>query len=160
MKKFILTCFAALFVHLVFAQEAVPETHLTFEKIEIKGDIYDFAKSMNEQGYKVRQRDLNQLFFVFKGNVFGKSQQFKVSFSKKTKTVWRVMVQPHNMPIDELLDSLTTNYGAPYEALNNSYKWLLDSGFIQLMIPEGYDPTLVFIDSQGAATYKDEDNRN
>ncbi len=160
MKKFLLAWFMSCFVSLTMAQEVASNVHLTFENIEMKGDIYDFAKVLKGQGYKVKQRDLNQLFFVFKGNVFGKPEEFKVSFSKKSKTVWRIMVQPHNFPIDALVDSLNANYGEPYESLDNSYKWMLSSGFIQLMVPDGYDPTMVFIDSSGAMAYKDEDNRN
>ena len=160
MKKLFLTFLFALVALVVPAQETTPPQHLLFEGIEMKGDVYDFSKILQKQGYKQRQRDLNQLFFVFKGNVLGRSEQFRVNFSKKSKTVWRIMAQPHNVPVDELVDSLTARYGEPYESISTSYKWMLGGGFIQLMAPEGFDPTIVFIDAAGAAAFKDEDNRN
>jgi hypothetical protein len=160
MKKLLLTFLFALAAQFLPAQESAPDTHLLFEGVEMKGDIYDFSKILQKQGFKQQQRDLNQLFFVFKGNVLGHPEQFKVNFSKKTKTVWRILVQPHNVPLDELVDSLKARYGEPYEALVTSYKWMISTGFIQLMVPEGYDPTLVFIDGLGATAFKEEDNRN
>lgn len=160
MKKLFLTFLFAFVALFLPAQDSVSVSHLLFENIEMKGDIYDFSKVLQKQGFKQQQRDLNQLFFVFKGTVLGHSEQFKVNFSKKTKTVWRIMVQPHNVPLDEIVDSLTARYGEPYEALAASYKWMLPTGFVQLMVPEGYDPTLVFIDGTGAVAFKDEDNRN
>ena len=160
MKKLFLTLSFALLAQFVPAQDTVAPDHLAFEGIEMQGDIYDFSKTLQKQGYKQRQRDLNQLFFIFKGNVLGHPEQFRVNFTKKTKTVWRIMAQPHNVPVDVLVDSLTARYGEPYEAVATSYKWMLPAGFIQLEAREGYDPNLVFIDGKGATAYKDEDNRN
>ncbi|MBR1755828.1 MAG: hypothetical protein IJ754_03910 [Bacteroidaceae bacterium] len=159
MKKLLLVLTLVLACQAVKAQDA-PAQHLLFEGVEMKGDIYDFSKVLQKQGYKQRQRDLNQLFFVFKGNLLGHPEQFRVNFSKKTKTVWRIMAQPHNVPLDELVDSLTARYGEPYEAISTSFKWQLPVGFILLEAHEGYDPNLVFMDAAGVAAFKDEDNRN
>ena len=111
MKKLFLTFLFAFVALFLPAQDSVSVSHLLFENIEMKGDIYDFSKVLQKQGFKQQQRDLNQLFFVFKGTVLGHSEQFKVNFSKKTKTVWRIMVQPHNVPLDEIVDSLTALSG-------------------------------------------------
>jgi hypothetical protein len=160
MKKLFLYLLFACAVQLLHAQETTTTQHLTFEGIEMKGDIYDFAKILQKEGFKQKQRDLNQLFFVFKGNVLGRPELFKVSFSKKTKTIWRIMTQPHNVPLDELVDSLTARYGEPYESIATSYKWMLPTGFIQMEAREGYDPNIVFIDAAGANAFKEENNRN
>ena len=159
MKKLLLLLMLVLGSQAVNAQDESAK-HLLFEGVEMKGDIYDFSKVLQKQGYKQRQRDLNQLFFVFKGNLLGHPEQFRVNFSKKTKTVWRIMAQPHNVPLDELVDSLTARYGEPYEAISTSFKWQLPVGFILLEAHEGYDPNLVFMDAAGVAAFKEEDNRN
>ena len=159
MKKLLLVLTLVLACQAVKAQDA-PAQHLLFEGVEMKGDIYDFSKVLQKQGYNQKQRDLNQLFFVFKGNLLGHPELFRVNFSKKTKTVWRIMAQPHNVPLDELVDSLTARYGEPYEAISTSFKWQLPVGFILLEAHEGYDPNLVFMDAAGVAAFKDEDNRN
>lgn len=159
MKKLLLVIMLALTTQVVTAQVASGQ-HLLFEGVEMKGDIYEFSKVLQRQGFKQRQRDLNQLFFIFKGNLLGHSEQIKVNFSKKTKTVWRIMAQPHNVPLDEIVDSLTARYGEPYEAISTSYKWQLPVGFILLEAHDGYDPNLVFMDAAGVAAFKDEDNRD
>ena len=160
MKQLFLTFLFLLVVQVLPAQEVSSAEHLLFEGIEMKGDIYDFSKVLQKHGFKQKQRDLNQLFFVFKGDVLGRPEQFKVSFSKKSKTIWRIMVQPHNVPLDEIVDSLTARYGEPYEAIVTSYKWQLPSGCVLLDAHEGYDPNLVLIDAAGVSVFKDENNRN
>ncbi|MBR4533855.1 MAG: hypothetical protein IKO85_04850 [Bacteroidaceae bacterium] len=160
MKKLFLTFLMVLAAPFLMAQEPQAPEHLMFEGVPVQGDIYDFSKALQKQGYKQQQRDLNQLFFVFKGNLLGHPQQFRVNFTKKTKTVWRIMAQPHNVPLDELVDSLTSRYGEPYEAVGTSFKWQLPVGFIMLEQHEGYDPNIVFMDAVGVAAYRDEDNRN
>lgn len=160
MKKLFLAFMFVLAAQVVTAQGEAPTQHLMFEGVEMKGDIYEFSKVLQKHGYQQKQRDLNQLSFVFKGNFLGHSQQFRVNFSKKTKTVWRIMVQPHNVPLDEIVDSLTARYGEPYDAISTSFKWQLPVGYILLEAHEGYDPNIVFMDAAGVAAYKDEDNRN
>ena len=160
MKKFFLTLLFAIVAQFVPAQAQEPVSHLLFEGVEMKGDIYEFSKVLQKQGFKQKQRDLNQLFFVFKGDLLGHPELIKVNFSKKTKTIWRIMAQPHNVPLDELVDSLTARYGEPYEAVGTSYKWQLPVGFILMEAREGYDPNIIFMDAAGVAAFKDEDNRN
>jgi len=160
MKKVFLTFLCVFFSQLLCAQEAAPAEHLLFEGTEMKGDIYAFSKALQKLGYKQKQRDLNQHFFVFQGNVLGHSELFRVNFSKKTKTVWRIMAQPHNVPFDVLVDSLKARYGEPYEAYATSCKWQLPVGFILLEAHEGYDPNLVLMDAAGVTAYKEEDGRN
>ena len=142
----------------VAAQETAPE-HVLFEGIELKGDIFDYSKTMQQHGYKLERRDNNQRNYVFRGNVCGVSTQFQVSFTRHSKTVYRVMAQLKNIPLDVVLDSLNTRYGEPYDVTDQRYMWQLTAGAVMLSTPEGYDPTLVVMDGIGVMTFKDEDNR-
>ena len=140
------------------AAEAKPQ-HILFEGIEVKGDIYEFSKVLEHNGYKQVSRDLNMREFVFKGTVCGISQKFKVSFTKKSKTVYRIMLQPQNVPVDEYIAKLCERYGKEYDTITRGLQWTLPTGAVLLATPDGYDPTLVIMDAQGVEKYKDEDNR-
>jgi hypothetical protein len=136
-----------------------PPQHILFEGIEVKGDIYEFSKVLQHNGYKLLSRDNNQREFVFKGTVCGLSQKFKVSFTKKTKTVYRIMLQPQNVPLEEYVSKLCERYGPTYDTISRGLQWTLPTGAVMLATPDGYDPTLVIMDAQGVERFKDEDNR-
>ena len=142
------------------SEDDVPPQHILFEGIELKGDIYEFSKVLQRNGYKMVSRDNNAREYVFKGTVCGLSQKFKVSFSKKSKTVFRIMLQPQNVPLDEYIALLCERYGKDYDTISRGLQWTLPTGAVMLATPEGYDPTLVIMDAQGVERYKDEDNRN
>ena len=164
--KRILTLLLALLPLLAWAQndstatavEAQPQ-HILFEGLEVKGDIYEFAKVLEHNGYKLVSRDNNVREYVFKGTVCGISQKFKVSFSKKSKTVYRIMLQPQNVPLDEYIAKLCERYGKEYDTISRGLQWMLPTGAVMLATPDGYDPTLVIMDALGVEKYKDEDNR-
>ena len=139
------------------AQE--PISHIRFEGIEVKGDIYEFSKTLQSHGYKLEKRESGTRAYVFKGNICGHSTLFQVSYSRRTRSVYRIMAQPKNVPLDALLDSLCVRYGEPYDSDNSRYMWQLESGAVMLSTPEGYDPTLVIMDAAGVAAFKDEDHR-
>jgi len=165
--KHILTFLLALLPLLTWAQsdsqaandDAQPQ-HILFEGIEVKGDIYEFTRVLEHKGYKMVSRDNNLREYVFKGTVCGISQKFKVSFSKKSKTVYRIMLQPQNVPLDEYVVQLCERYGKEYDTISRGLQWTLPTGAVMLATPEGYDPTLVIMDALGVERYKDEDNRN
>lgn len=136
-----------------------PPQHILFEGLEMKGDIYTFAKTLQENGFRQVSRDNNQREWVFKGAVCGISQKFKVSFTKKSKTVFRIMLQPQNVPLDTYIKSLCERYGTEYETVARGLQWTLPTGAVMLATPDGYDPTLVIMDAQGVEHFKDEDNR-
>jgi len=133
--------------------------HILFEGIEVKGDIFDFSKALQSKGYKLQRRDANARNYVFKGTVCGVSTQFQVSFTRHSKTVYRIMAQLKNIPLDVLLDTLNTRYGEPYDVTTRGYQWQVPAGGVMLGTPDGYDPTLVVMDAQGVAAFKEEDNR-
>ena len=165
--KHILTFLLALLPLLTWAQsdpqaandDAQPQ-HILFEGIEVKGDIYEFTRVLEHKGYTMVSRDNNLREYVFKGTVCGISQKFKVSFSKKSKTVYRIMLQPQNVPLDEYVVQLCERYGKEYDTISRGLQWTLPTGAVMLATPEGYDPTLVIMDALGVERYKDEDNRN
>lgn len=134
-------------------------THILFEGVEVKGDIYEFSKALQSKGYKLQRRDANARNYVFKGNVCGSSTQFQVSFTRHSKTVYRIMAQLKNIPLDVILDTLNARYGEPYDITTRGYQWQLPNGGVMLGTPDGYDPTLVVMDGLGVAAFKEEDNR-
>ena len=140
-------------------QEETAPAHILFEGIELKGDIFEYSKEMQQHGYKLERRDNNARDYYFKGNVCGVSTRFKVSFTRHSKTVYRVMAQPKNLPLDVLLDTLNARYGEPADFTDQRYFWQLPTGAVMLSTPVGYDPTLVFMDAVGVAAFKDEDSR-
>ncbi len=136
---------------------AVRRQHISFEGIPVKGDIYEFADALRQAGYKLQKRDGDTRSFVFKGTVFGTTQVFRVSYTKRTRTVYRILAQPHNMPSDVLLDSLRRHYGEPADAAGDRIQWQLPTGAVMLATPDGYNPTFVIMDAVGVAAYTDED---
>ena len=158
MRAILLTLFTFLSIGL-HAQETDQTAHIRFEGIEMKGDIYEFSKVLQSQGYKLEKRESGTRAFIFKGNICGHSTLFQVSYSRRTRTVYRIIAQPKNVALDALIDSLNVRYGQPYDTSNNRYMWQVDAGAVMLSTPEGYDPTLVIMDGAGVAAFKDEDHR-
>lgn len=136
-------------------QQALPE-HILFEGVEMKGDIYDFSKALQKRGFKLEERDGNSRNYIFRGDVCGRPTQFMVSFTRKTKTVYRIMAQLKNAPITDILAALNAAYGEPFDINNRGYQWQVPGGGVMLGTPEGYDPTLVVMDAAGVAAYKEE----
>lgn len=144
----------------LWSQEATEQTaHILFEGVEVKGDIYEFSEMLQKRGYKLERRDNNVRNFVFKGNICGHPTQFMVSFTRHSKTVYRLMAQMKRVPLDVLVDSLTVRYGEPYDVTQKGYQWQSAAGAVMLATPEGYDPTLVVMDGAGVAAFKEEENR-
>ena len=141
------------------ADLASEQPHILFEGLEVKGDIYEFTKVLQHNGFKLVSRDNNLREYIFKGAVCGLSQKFKVSFTKRTKTVFRIMLQPQNVPLDTYIQELCTRYGAEYDTNSRGLQWTLPTGAVMLATPNGYDPTLVIMDAQGVERYKFEDTR-
>jgi len=156
MKRIFLLLLTLVSLH---TQAQEPTAHIRFEGIEVKGDIYEFSKTLQSRGYRLEKRESGTRAYVFKGNICGHSTLFQVSYSRRTRSVYRIMAQPKNIPLDALIDSLNVRYGEPYDTDNSRYMWQLEAGAVLLSTPEGYDPTLVIMDTAGVAAFKDEDHR-
>lgn len=133
--------------------------HILFEGIEVKGDIYEFSAVMQKNGFTLSKRLGNENAFIFKGTVCGQSCYIQASYTKHTRTVYRMMVQPKHVDLNIYLDSLRARYGEPYDETERGYEWMLPNGAVMLITPDGYDPTLVIMDAIGVAAYKEENDR-
>lgn len=165
MKKYFF-CLIMLFVSAAVvaqtpAEEEVqaPATpkHVLFEGVEMKGDIFEFSNALQKAGFDLKKRDANDRSYVFSGNVLGTPTVFKVNFTRETRTVYRIMAQLKNVPLDEILKELNSRYGEPYNVTERGYQWQQEFGAIMLGTPEGYDPTLVVMDAEGVGRYKEEE---
>lgn len=132
--------------------------HILFEGVEVKGDIYSFYKILEKRKCKLtsRLRDANQ--YAMRGFVAGNECDFLISYTRNTRTVYRIMVRPKHVSVPAYLDSLKVRYGEPYDFEDETYKWMLPTGMVMFKTPDGYDPTLVIIDAIGFKAYKEEEN--
>ena len=142
----------------VSAADTATVTHVLFEGIEVKGDIYEFSNVLQKHGFKLEKRLGNDLSYIFKGTVCGHSSYVQVSYTKRTRTVWRVIVEPKHVSLNDYVDSLQVRYGEATDETERGYQWMLPTGAVMLFTPSGYDPKLVIMDGIGAEAYKDENN--
>ncbi|MBO4906800.1 MAG: hypothetical protein J5486_07190 [Bacteroidaceae bacterium] len=156
----LLTLLFLLLPCLSFAQEeaaAEAPQHMLFEGLEMKGDIYDFADSLRHRGYSLEKRMGNQQYFLFKGLVAGRSCYFQVSYTKKSRTVWRIVAQVSHAEIVSFVDSVSVRYGEVFDNNERGYQWMSPAGSAMFMTPEQGDPSLIIVDADGYLRYKDED---
>ncbi len=133
--------------------------HILFEGLEVKGDIYDFSAAIQKRGFTLSKRLGNENAYIFKGTVCGQSCYVQASYTKHSRTVYRLMVQPKHVDLNSYLDSLRVRYGQVFDETERGYQWMLPNGAVMFFTPEGYDPTLVVMDAIGVAAYKEEDDR-
>lgn len=173
MRQLLLTLLITLTASAVKAQDAVGEEpakadttaaattteHILFEGIEVKGDIYEFSNAMQKNGFTLSKRLGNENSYIFKGTVCGQSCYVQASYTKHTRTVYRLMVQPKHVDLNIYLDSLQARYGEVFDETERGYQWMLPNGAVMFITPDGYDPTLVVMDAIGVATFKDENDQ-
>lgn len=133
-------------------------THVLFEGVEVKGDIYDFAAVLQKHGFSLEKRLGNELSYIFKGTVCGHSSYIQVSYTKRTRTVYRIIVEPKHVALNDYIDSLQVRYGEITDETERGYQWMLPTGAVMLFTPAGYDPKLVIMDGLGVEAYKDENS--
>ena len=137
----------------------VVREHILFEGVEVKGDIYEFSAAMQKRGFTLARRVGNENMFIFKGPVCGQTCYVQASYTRHTRTVYRLLAQPKHVDLNVYLDSLQTRYGPTYDETDRGYQWRLPNGGVLFVTPEGYDPTLVVMDALGVVAYKDENDR-
>ena len=138
---------------------AATTEHILFEGIEVKGDIYEFSKTLQKRGFTLSKRLGNENAFIFKGTVCGNSCYVQVSYTKHSRTVYRLMAQPKHIDQNVYLDSLCARYGEVFDETERGYQWMLPNGAVMFFTPAGYDSTLIVMDAIGVAAYKEENER-
>lgn len=71
-----------------YAQDSV--SHLEFKNIPLNGKIDDFVKKLQTQGYSIEKRE--DAGIIMNGQFTGKDAEVMVLNTKKTKTVWKVVI--------------------------------------------------------------------
>ncbi len=133
--------------------------HILFEGVELKGDIYDFSAAMQKRGFSLSKRLGNDNAYIFQGTVCGHTCYTQVSYTRHSRTVYKIMVQPKHVDLNVYLDSICARYGQVYDQTERGYQWMLPNGAVMLFTPDGYDPTLVVMDAEGVAAFKEENDR-
>ena len=160
MKTLFLSMLMFLSVMPLSAQpDSTAVTHILFEGIEVKGDIYEFSDILQKRGFALKKRLGNELQFIFQGSVCGHNSYVQVSYTKHSRTVYRVLVQPKHISQNDYLDSLRVRYGEESDITERGYQWMLPTGAVMFFTPDGYDPTLVVMDATGVAAFKEENER-
>lgn len=156
MKKTIcasLLLFSALGLHAQTTDSAEPK-HLDFLGISIEGDIDDFNSRMQPR-FKLKKRVGGENQYIYEGSMFGYNTYLQVNFTRKTRTVYRILVTPKNINTMAWQDSLYAHYGEPVETQQGPL-WQKPEGMILYYTPQGYDTALIYLDALGNEAFKEE----
>jgi hypothetical protein len=128
--------------------------NLDFLGVPMGGTIQDFTETVRQR-FPLQKKVGGDHYYIYKGSIFGHETYFKAEYSRKTKTVYKITVTPQQIDQTAYLDSLVAHYGDPLE-VNGGYRWNREGGTVFLYLPGGYDPVLMYFDTQGVATFKEE----
>ncbi len=136
--------------------EAGIKKHLDFFGISIEGNIDDVTDRMQKSGqWKLKRKQGSQNQYIFEGPLFGYNAYVQVAYTRKTRTVFRMTVTPQTNNLLVWQDSLTHRMGKGVLTEQGTL-WQRPEGMILYYTPEGYDTTLIFLDAQGNAVFKEE----
>lgn len=128
--------------------------HLDFMGVSMEGNIDDFTQRMQPRfRFKKRVRGENQV--IFEGSMFGYNVFARASYTRKTRTVYRMLITPKNINQIAWVDSLTARYGMPVET-RQGLLFQRPGGMILYYTPEGYDTALIYLDAKGNEAFTEE----
>lgn len=154
MKKTICAVLFAFLPIVSQAQEAEPTKHLDFLGISIEGEIDDFTQRMQPR-FRLKKRVPRENYNIYEGTVFGHTTLVQANYTRKSRSVYRVLVTPKHINEVAWQDSLAAHYGEPVETPQGSL-YQHPSGIILYYSPQGYDSALIYLDNQGNAIFKEE----
>lgn len=125
---------------------ATPQ-HLLFQGIPIGGNIDTFTENLKPR-YKLKKKVGGDHYFIYEGPVFGCNTYLQASFSRKSRTVYKVVITPKNINQMAWVDSLSVHYGEPVDT-DRGLLWQRPEGMVLFYAPEGYDCALFFLDQEG-----------
>lgn len=146
-----------IFFSLLLVVGCISAQHLDFMGYEMGINIDDFTKQMRQR-FPLQKKVGGERYFIYNGTIYGHNVYFKADFTRKSRLVYRVTVTPKHIDQNALVDSLVVHYGEG-EEMQGGYRWVQPGGFVFLYMPEGYDPTLIYLDAQAAAVLKQEDKK-
>ena len=147
-----------LFTYLIalMCTTAVWAQHLDFCGVELAGPVRNITEKMRKAGFKLREKRIDQYFYIFQGPFCGQTTYINVHFTPKTKTVYQVRVTPRAINEVVLTDSLKARYGDEFEDTGEGMAWTKPNGAIFYIKKDNYDPFVVFIDGEGMEKMKEE----
>lgn len=156
MKKTITACLMAMLPMAMSAQttEETASKHLDFLGVSIEGNIDDFTKRMQPK-FKLKKRVGGENYYIFEGPMFGYDVYAQVNYTRKSRTVYRVMVTPQNINTIAWQDSLVARYGQPLETPQGQL-FQMPGGKILYYTPQGYDSAMIYLDSAGNGVFVEE----
>lgn len=155
MKKTICAILLAFLPLCIQAQdEKVVKPHLDFLGVSIQGSIDDFIERMQPR-FRVKKKVAGENQVIFEGPMFGYHVYAQASYTRKTRTVYRVLVTPKNINEVAWQDSINANYGE-YVDTPQGQLYQPGGGMILYYAPEGYDSALIYLDYAGNEAFKEE----
>lgn len=155
MKKIICACMVALLPLGMQAQtKDVTPTHLDFMGVPIGGSIDEFNDRIQPR-FRLKKRVAGENQYIYEGPMFGYNTYIQVNFTRKSRTVYRVLVTPKGINQMAWEDSLHVRYGEP-ENTRQGQLWQRPEGMILYYTPEGYDSALIYLDALGNNAFKEE----
>lgn len=156
MKKLLTICLMSLAALGARAQNESTATdkHLDFLGVEIKGSIDDIKEKL-EPNFKLKKRVGTENYYLFEGPMFGYNVPVQVSYTRKSRTIFRFTVTPKNINLLAWQDSLINKYGDPVQT-EQGLLWQRPEGMILYYAPQGYETALIYLDAAGNAAYKEE----
>ncbi len=151
MKRFVILSLTLMMSVASWAQ------HLDFMGFPIEGTIEDFTERIRQR-YPLKRKMGGDQYYIYQGTVCGHISYLKAEYSRKTKTVYKITVQPQHIDENAYVDSLVARYGRA-EEIQGGYRWIKPGGEIFLYLPQGYDPVLMYFDVKGFEKYKAEKKR-
>lgn len=129
--------------------------HMEFCGVSMEGKIADFAKALREKNFKLKEKRVDNGFYVMEGTYCAVSSTFTVSYTPRTKTVYQIRVMPRHIDEMAYVEKLTSLYGEAQET-ENGLRWEMENGGVFYVKPEGMDPYVIIVDAAGFALYKEE----
>ena len=131
-----------------------PETDALFHQVH--DEVMADENILQIHGFTLDKRLRDVDAFLFHGTILCTTCYFQVSCTPTSRTVYRIMAQPKHININAYVDSITARYGSIFDSKPGSYQWMSPAEAVMLITPDGVDPTLVIIDAQGYALFKEE----
>ncbi len=129
------------------------QQHLDFMGYPMQGSITDFTEAIRQR-FPLQKKVGGDYYYIFRGSVYGHDSYFKVEYTRKSRTVYKITVTPKQIDQNALVDSLVCHYGNALE-VQGGYRWNRPGGTIFLYTPEGYDPVLMYFDEQGVKQFRE-----
>ena len=130
--------------------------HMDFNGVELCGHVRDFTKKLEQDGFKLKEKRLDDGFYIFQGKFCGQTTYVNIHFTPKSKTVYQARVTPRSIDEVAFMDSVIATYGKEYEPTGEGARWIKENGGVFYIKKDSYDPFVIIMDAEGLQTLKKE----